>query len=51
LWDVPAGRELARLQGHAWLVPGVTFAPDRDTLATANADGTVKLWDQTDAGR
>src|SRR5436853_17415 len=33
------------LKGHKGWVGGLAFGPDGKTLATASADGTVKLWD------
>jgi len=40
------GRPLsARLTGPTGAVTSVAFSPDGETLATGNADGTVRLWD------
>jgi WD40 repeat protein len=47
IWDMRTGQEVCTLQGHAGPVYGVTFSPDGRRLATANADGSVKIWDGT----
>ncbi|MBW4721564.1 nSTAND1 domain-containing NTPase [Saccharothrix obliqua] len=38
LWDVPGGREVARVGGHTGDVLDVAFSPDGHTFVTAGAD-------------
>ena len=42
-----ATRETNRLQGHREGIYNVAFAPDGERIATASADGTVKLWERS----
>jgi WD40 repeat protein len=44
LWEARTGKELARV-GHGGPIESAAFAPNSRTLATANMDGTIKLWD------
>ncbi len=46
LWDSFTGRELGRLEGHdEGRVNRAVFSPDGKTLATADSDATILLWD------
>jgi WD40 repeat protein len=45
LWDLNAGAELHRLQGHTDWVNDVAFSLDGETALSASADGTLFLWD------
>jgi WD40 repeat protein len=44
VWEVASGTELVALSGHADLISDVAFALDGALLASASADGTVRLW-------
>lgn len=44
VYDPNTGGHVATLAGHADWVYGVALTPDGTTLASASADGTVKLW-------
>ena len=44
IWDTQGGQDLATLEGHAEDVQSVKFSPDNRTLASAAANGTIKLW-------
>ena len=44
LWHVPTGRRRATVR-HGFGVEGLVFSADGDTLASADRDGTLMLWD------
>jgi eukaryotic-like serine/threonine-protein kinase len=47
LWDVGSGNEIGRLEGHGGWVGGMAFLPDGESLVSASADGTIRVWDLT----
>jgi WD40 repeat protein len=44
LWDLAAGVETARLEGHSGLVQALCLLPD-GRLASGSYDNTIRLWD------
>ena len=46
LWDVAAGAETARLEGHSGSVAALCVLPD-GRLASGSEDNTIRLWDVT----
>ena len=55
VYDVRAGKEIARLSGHRDVVSSVAFNPIFPQLASASYDGTVRFYvdpycDQSQAG-
>jgi WD40 repeat protein len=45
LWDTVTGQEVLKLKGHAAPVWHVVFSPDGQRLASASADGAIRIWD------
>jgi WD40 repeat protein len=45
VWDVATRRLIRKMEGHSSLVMSLAMAPDRRTLASTSADGTIRLWD------
>jgi serine/threonine-protein kinase len=49
-WSVSNGKEVRKYIGHKKPVRGVAINRDNDTIASASADGTVRLWDRQTGG-
>jgi WD40 repeat protein len=44
LWDVATGERIATLEGHLGEISSLAWSPDNTRLASAGADGTVRIW-------
>jgi WD40 repeat protein len=46
IWDPATGRQSGPLKGHSWAITMMVFSPDPSLvrLASASADGTVRIW-------
>jgi WD40 repeat protein len=49
VWDVAAGVQQARLEGHTAKVSGCAVSPDGRSAVTASHDGSLKVWDLASA--
>jgi len=46
LWDVAAGKEIAKLQGHESGINAIAITNDGRTIASASEDTTLRVWDR-----
>ena len=47
LWDSATGERVATMKGHAGPVSSLAFSRDGNHVASAGADGTLKVWNTT----
>jgi WD40 repeat protein len=48
VWDLAAGKEIGKLEGHGGRVETVAFAPDGKRLASGATDTTILVWETSD---
>jgi WD40 repeat protein len=51
IWDVESGKQLQELNGHAASIAGLEFSADGLSLLSGSWDGSVSLWDLTQAAK
>ena len=47
VWDPWTEREILDLRGHEWNCTGLAVSPGGERVASASADGTIRIWDAT----
>ncbi|CAD8116785.1 unnamed protein product [Paramecium primaurelia] len=45
LWDVKAGQQKQKLEGHSGWIQSICYSPDGTTLASGCDDSSIRLWD------
>jgi WD40 repeat protein len=45
VWEADTGQEIAGMYGHEERITSLDFSPIENRLATASADGTVRIWE------
>ncbi|MGK7876897.1 MAG: Hsp70 family protein [Xenococcaceae cyanobacterium] len=50
LWDLGTGELLHSLSGHSGDVSSVAFSPDGQLVVSGSADGTIKVWGESNSG-
>src|SRR5262249_15587507 len=44
LWEMPSGRPIRKLSGHAWQTNALAFSRDGKQLASAGNDKSARVW-------
>ena len=45
VWDAGTEKRVSSLEGHTGIVNDLAFDPAGERVATAGADGSVRIWD------
>lgn len=45
LWHYLSGKDVVAIQGHTGHIHDYEISPNRSQIATASADGTIRIWD------